>query len=232
MVGTKQTTLTPLPLRTRLKRCASFMIGIALVMGILGATVYLSLFWTLPMYAMRRFEWHEGGLFDADLFVQFASDGPIAAGNDLYPASATLWILSVNKVPSGEPRVVVWGDQNASGEFRFQLPSMQASDEYLYVSRASPGKAGGTITPTVSGVVGFRAHLNVSLDGEFWQGWTQYASSPTDPLDITIETSPSSTYYTFLGLKATAITILIASAVGVFPAVEAAMSVFDRGRIR
>lgn len=184
----------------------------------------LVFWWPVPISSTRRFVWEEVG---ATLFTQLTSDGPMAASNGIYTSSVTLYLLLPDN-PSGEPQVTIWGDANTSGEIRFSLPPLQTDDDVLFFSRGQPGPVAGQIVPTTEGLVGFRAHLAVTLNGTLWQDWSQYTSTPLEPLDVTVEVSPTSDYYLFLGLKAAAASILVAAAVGAPSAVESVVNLLPK----
>ncbi len=202
---------------------AIIALGLVASLVVLAVLVFL---WPLPTFITRRFEWEEDG---ATLFAQLTSNGPMAAGNGIYVSSSTLYLLQPDN-PSGEPLVTIWGDANTSGKVSFSLPPLQTADGLLFFSAGQPGPAAGQIVPTAEGLVGFRAHLAVNLNGTLWQDWSQYISYPLEPLDVTVEVSPTSDYYLFLGIKAAAASILVAAAVGAPSAVESVRNLFSRAK--
>ena len=114
------------------------------------------------------------------------------------------------------------GDTNSSGAIFFVLPPLESSDG----SHSTSSTEGlGTIIPSNPGRIGLRAIAELIVNGSTWVGWSQYISTPLEPLDVFIETSPASDYYTFLAFKAVAASILVASAFAVFPAIESALKV-------
>ncbi len=199
----------------KLKR-TSLLVTVIVIAFLVGLAIWIGLFWSVSTSSARTFEWDE---VRADLYVQLTTNGPLSAGNGIYISSAKLYMMLPDK-PTGNPEITIKGNVNTSGDMKFTLPPLQTEDGILYWAFSRPGKGAGEIVPAVDGRIGFRAHLKLTLNGTLWQGWSQYTSSPLEPLDVALEVSPPSDYYTFLGLKATTAAILIAAAIAVPSAVE------------
>lgn len=189
--------------------------------------------WSVPSYATREFEWKpdEIGPAQSEIFVSaimyitFRSDGPFAAGSPIYGSEASLYILT-NASPSGHVNVEIRSGINSTGKISFEFASLETDNEsdparYYHASIALNAGSGNIITST-PGVAILKAYVILTLDGIDFHGWSQYQFTPFDNPETWIDMSPASDLYTFLGLKAAAVGLFLATASQVFPAVESA----------
>ena len=209
-----------------------FWAGVLFTALLLLVSFSVWVLWSVPSYATRTFTWEDlerGAPFNttATMFATFGSDGPFAVGSSIRVVSAVLYVQTP-KTPSGMPEITIDGDNNATGRITLKLPELGENFGFLYRSSTEVPFGTGALAFSSPGQAGLRAHVKILLDGSPVQGWAQYFESEFDPPETWIDLGPPSDLYTFLGLKATAVGLLMAAASQIFPAIESASALYHR----
>lgn len=189
--------------------------AIVAFIALLSLAAFVQFGYNPPSPFQRQFSWFDPRGLRAFMTVGFESDGPLAAGNSIWVTGAQ-FTLTIYATP-GPVEVEIAGDPtNSTGSVTFWLSNLSNSTPgfpNVYGSATAVTRDAGRIIPSVPGTLALEAWIKVTGIG-FWQGWSQFYP--------VVDLAPSADYYTFLGLKTTAATVLTAAAFAAFPALESA----------
>ena len=220
----------------RIRSKPSFWAALILGVSLAGSSAYVAFLYNPEMRTQVRFDWEQAPASTASLSLTVRSEGPLTHGNHISIVSASFLIVAPE--PLGPILFVVWikGDPEA-GVIRFTLPSVtetsddpaNSSTSYFASHDAQVSQEGGIILPADGDVV-LKVHLSLAFENGAWQGWSDIAGPSLIPDEGRIRAAPISDYYTFLGLRVTAASMLVAASVAVAPAMEAYRALFSERR--
>lgn len=196
---------------------------------LIGSAIWFVASWTVPSYATKEFVWEEiRPIHSADdasgaMYVSFHSNGPLAADSEIFADRAVLYLTS--GLPVAAPvDIFLNADLNTTGSISFSFPSITRTTEATYFASVDGLSSMGKLRPSSADRIELRARIALDVNGSLGIAWSQYLTSPPQPPETWIDLGPPSDLYTFLGLKAAFIGLLLTAATQIFPAMDAAMN--------